>query len=348
MPAILRPLLLLLVLGLSGRAEAAGADWSRLTQPWPDPATLGDIPGVPVSWPSSSPFVPEDIGRGADDPPTMAQGRLYLPPGPHAAHSVPAVVLVHGSGGVLPTRELTYGPQLARMGVAALVVDTFGARRDRGTDYLERIINITETMILADAYSALRFLAQRPEIDARHIVLTGFSYGAMATMYALYAQIADKLAPPGLRFAGHVAFYGPCVARAENSRTTGAPLVMLYGDKDELISPQRCAELAADLRAGGSRVDAIVYPGAVHQWDGNFGARPIGKNLSGCSFTVERDGTVRDRNTGLAMTGSLSRETILGLCTLGASPYPIARDDATRARSNIDWGRFLAAVFSAR
>jgi len=44
------------------------------------------------------------------------------------------VVLLHGSGGVLASRELTYAPQLARMGVAALVVDSFGARRDRGTE----------------------------------------------------------------------------------------------------------------------------------------------------------------------------------------------------------------------
>src|SRR5207248_6258209 len=116
--------------------------------------------------------------------------------GGHPPRSVPAVVLLHGSGGILPSRELTYAPQLARMGVAALVVDSFGARRERGTEFLERVLNITETMMLADAYSALRFLASRPEIDPKRIVLTGFSYGAMATMYALYAQVAHQLAPP--------------------------------------------------------------------------------------------------------------------------------------------------------
>src|SRR5204863_1685436 len=176
--------------------------------------------------PRRSPLAIEDIGGDPDDaPPTTALGRFYLPPGPHAARSVPAVVLLHGSGGVLASRELTYAPQLARMGVAALVVDSFGARRDRGTEFIERVLNITETMMLADSYAGLAFLAARPEIDPRRVVLTGFSYGAMATMYALFAQVADKLAPPGSRFAGHVAFYGPCIARFENSRTTGAPLL---------------------------------------------------------------------------------------------------------------------------
>ena len=73
-------------------------------------------PGVEVSWASHSPFTPADIGAGAEeDPPTAALGRLYLPPGTHPPRSVPAVMLLHGSGGVLP-RELTYAPQLARMG----------------------------------------------------------------------------------------------------------------------------------------------------------------------------------------------------------------------------------------
>jgi dienelactone hydrolase len=326
---------------------ASPVNWARLSGPWPDPASLGDAPGIAVTWPSSSPFAPDDIGHGPrDDPPTTAIGRLYLPPGAHPPHSVPAVVLLHGSGGVLSTRELTYAPQLARLGVATLVVDSFAARRERGTAFIERILNITETMMLADAYSGLAYLAARPEIDRHRIVLTGFSYGAMAAMYGLYAQIADRLAPDGLRFAGHVAFYGPCIARFADSRTTGAPLLMLIGGADEITDQRRCAEVAGDLRAGGSRVETVVYPGAVHQWDGAFERRPIGRNLAGCALWVERDGTIRDRRTGLAMTGPFSRKIILGLCTLFAGPYPIGRDDGVRAQATADWGRFLAAVFA--
>jgi acetyl esterase/lipase len=208
------------------------------------------------------------------------------------------------------------------------------------------VLNITETMMLADAYSGLAFLATRPEIDPQRVVVTGFSYGAMAAMYALYAQIADQLAPDGPRFAGHVAFYGPCIAHFEDRSTTGAPLLMLLGGDDEITDEQRCAEIADDFRAGGSRVETIVYAGAVHQWDGAFDRRPIGRNLRYCSLRVERDGTIRDLHTGLAMTGPLSRKIILGLCTLFAGPYPIGRDDQVRALSSADWGRFLAKIFA--
>src|SRR6185312_2952604 len=212
-----------------------------------------------VTFPSASPFSPADFGPpggGAlPGPPTTGIANFYLPANTRPDHSTPAVVMLHGAAGMLPERGDTYGRQLASMGVAVMAVDTFGARRDFATSFTERLIEITETMMVTDAYAALRYLAFRPEIDPSRVVLAGFSYGGMSTLYALQAQIADRLAPPGLRFAGHVAFYAPCIARFEYKRTTGAPLLMLYGAKDELIRPERCEEVAADMRAGGSQVE---------------------------------------------------------------------------------------------
>jgi dienelactone hydrolase len=109
------------------------------------------------------------------------------------------------------------------------------------------VLNITETMFVADTYAALAYLATQPEIDRRRVALAGFSYGGMATEYAMYAQMAEALAPNGLRFAGHVSYYTPCIARFADSRTTGAPLLMLHGAEDELFQPDRCAQLADDL-----------------------------------------------------------------------------------------------------
>ncbi len=343
LPAALGVTLAMLAAGPAGAAET-GQLAHRLTEPWPAASGGAAVAGEAVRFPSSSPYTPADLGRGPeDDPPTEAQGALFLPPGPHAAHSLPAVVLLHGAGGIIANRELAYGAQLAAMGIAALAVDSFGARGGAGMGFTERLMAITETMLVADAYAGLRYLAERPEIDGKRVVLTGFSYGAMATTYALYAQLADRLAAAGLRFAGHVAFYGPCIARFDDSRTTGAPLLMLQGAEDVLTDPARCEATAAALRRGGSAVEILRYPGAVHQWDGFFARRLIGHDLSACDFAVERSGVVRDRRTGLAMSGPFFRKLILALCVGG--PYPIGRDDAVRAESTRDWGRFLAKVF---
>jgi dienelactone hydrolase len=312
--------------------------------PWPDPAHTGAVTVEHVTFPSSSPFGPSDIGR-PDTPAATAQASLYLPPNARPDGATPAVVMLHGAAGNIAERGATYGPQLASMGVAVLVIDTFGSRPDLGGSFDQRLLNITETMFVADAYAGLRYLASRPEIDRAHVVLAGFSYGGMATTYALYAQMADHLVPPDLRFAGHVAFYGPCIARFDDSRTTGAPLLMLYGASDELIRPDRCARVADDLRASGSTVTIKSYAGAVHQWDGGLPRMMIGHNLAACSFRVDRDGRIHDAGTGIVMAGPVTRRALLLLCVAG-KPYPIGRDDAVRAQSNRDFGRFLQEVFS--
>ncbi len=287
---------------------AARATAPRIVDPWPDPGSVSGIRTEHIVFASSDPFVPLDFGRAHV---RSVGAQLFLPRGASLQHRVPAVVLLHGSVGDADERARIYGPPLAAMGIVVVVVETFASRRDLGTGFFERILNITELMFVADAYGALRYLATRPEIDPNHVVLAGFSYGGMAATYALYAEVADKLAPRGLGFAGHVAFYAPCIARFADSRSTGAPLLMMYGAEDQLVRADRCKEVANDLRAGGSEVEIISYPGTVHQWDGYRPLGVIGRQLAACRFRVGRDGTVRDERTHLSMNRPFLRKMIL-------------------------------------
>jgi len=331
-----------LALLLAAGPVCAAAD---LLAPWPEGAALGGIDAEAVTFASHSPFSLADVGgRAGLDPPTEAVGTLYLPAAIGAP--VPAVILLHGASGVRGMREQTYGRQLAALGIAALVIDAFALRRHMGRGFVERILNITETMLVADAYAGLRYLAARPEIDAERVVMMGFSYGGMASVIAAYAQVAALFAADGERFAGHVSFYGPCIARFEDPRTTGAPVLMLYGDQDQIMNADRCAEIATDLERGGSAAEVIVYPGARHQWDGS---RTVPwrapRHLADCAVTVDADGDVHDDRTHLPMIGPTTRRIILGLCSDGDG-YLVARDDAVRERSNRDLGAFLQPLFT--
>ena len=314
---------------------------SALDARWPEPGAVHDVAPIEVSLASSDPFTPADIGRSRS---RDVRALLYLPPGASPLHKVPAVVLLHGSVGNYEERGYRYGLPLAELGVAVLVVETYASRTDLATSFIGRALHITETMFDADAYAGLKALSARADIDAAHIALIGFSYGGMATTYALYDTIAARLAPHGSRFAAHVAYYAPCVARFADSRTTGAPLLMLYGGQDQLIHADRCAEVAADLRRGGSAVTVIDYPEAVHQWDGEMMPRLIGRHLADCDFRVDRSGMVRDAASGIAMSNPLLRGAVLALCT-GSRPWPIGRNTAVIARSNRDLLGFLSKAF---
>jgi dienelactone hydrolase len=341
------PLAALCLLCIAAPAWSA----SLLDDPWPMPA-IDEESGVEVAIASYSPFVLEDVGRKSSfNPPRQVAARLYLPEGASPPRKVPAVVMLHGASGIIQARERVYGPQYAAMGVAALVVDSFGSRRDLATSYIDRMLKITETTMVADAYAALQFLAARPEVDARRVALAGFSYGAMATVLAAYEQVASRFAPNGARFAAHVSYYGPCLARFANNRATGAPILMLMGELDLVLDRKRCAETADELRHGGARVVEIVYPGAYHQWDGEAGApgAPVRRanNMAPCRFVVERDNTVRDARSGIEMSNGFFRKMILGLCNDEAG-FLLQRDPAVRDRSNRDVGKFLADAFALR
>lgn len=334
------------LIGILAAAAGAAAAETRvpLLGPWPNGSAIEKIEGQEVAYPSASPFSPAEFADLAAAPRVTARATLFLPPGRHKAGALPAVIMLHGSGGVLSAREMTYGRQFAAMGIAALVVDAFAARRELALGFIDRLLNITESMLIADAYAGLRYFAERhPAVDPGRVALVGFSYGAMASMYAMNARVAEQLGH-GRRFAGHIAFYGPCIARFSDPRTTGAPLLYLYGTADILIDRARCEDFAADLRKGGSAVEIVAYQGAPHQWDGGWSRRTIGRTMHGCRLRVERDGTVRDLNTLLPMSTPFLRKIILGLCASGP-PYPIGADEAVRAQSNRDVGRFLARAF---
>jgi len=320
--------------------------WAKalIPDPWPQISPSG---GESVEIDSFSPFVPSAIDK--DAPKAKAKLTWYAPQGASPANKAPAVVLLHGAGGVSYARENTYAAQLASMGIGAMVVDVFSARRDLATSFVDRVIEITETMALADAYATLAWLKARPEIDGARVALWGFSYGAMSSVFAANAAIADRFANlyglGATRFGAHIAFYGPCITEFDNPRTTGAPVLLAWGSGDELIDAERCQALAGQLRQGGSTVRTMIFEGAAHQWDGGWsGSRRIGRQLNDCRFRVSRDLEVRSGLLGVGMSDALTRKVMLALC-VGSDGYVISADEKVRAKSNRLVGEFLSGVF---
>ncbi len=304
----------------------------------PPPAA---IEGTTVRFPSANPFTLADAG--SDPPPIDAIGQLFLPPG--SSGPVPAVVLLHGAGGVGWARELTYARQLAANGWAALVVDVFGARVEPGTGFTARLLNVTEAMFLADAYAALRFLDAHPAVDGDRVALVGFSYGGMVATYALHAQVQALYAKRRERFRAHAAFYAPCIASFANRRTTGAPFLMLYGTDDAIVDPARCEATLADLEVGGSATSLEVYAGAAHRWDSGPRNWQAPRGLARCRFRVAADGTVHDERTYLPLDGYLARALALAWCA-DDDGYRIRGDAAIKARSDARLEAFLEAAFA--
>ncbi|XWN31990.1 MAG: dienelactone hydrolase family protein [Devosia sp.] len=301
---------------------------------WPS----ASIRGERVAVASTSPFGLADVGS-ENVPAIDADVTFYPALGASAEAPAPAVILLHGAGGVSRAREGRYAQELAAQGVAVAVIDIFRARDGGG--FIQRLIAVTETMALADAFATLAYLDGRPDVDASRVALMGFSYGGMSSIYAAYRQVVDVF-DPSAPFAAHVSFYGPCVARFDDPTTTGAPILKLWGDRDQIMDPVACATLVEDLERGGSDVGVERYD-AMHRWDGGNRRWRAPAHIADCRFTVGTDGTVRDENSFFTMTGPAMRATILALCA-NRDGYLIGADEAVRRRSNAALAAFLNPI----
>lgn len=240
---------------------------------------------------------------------------------------------MQGLGGPKDHRERAYGAFLAERGYIAVVPDSFAGRSIRWRFDDIRALFLTESMMLADAFAALRYLAGRPDVDPRRVFIIGFSYGGMISVLTAYRQLADLFLPGGPRFAGHVSYYGCSIPRLEDPRTTGSPVLMLLARRDRNVCPERSEQIAADLQIGGSPTHLETFD-AYHQWDGDdVKARHVLFNLRRCRMHLDRRNEVFDECTGLRMRGMVSRAVLIAM-SVDPKGYTIQQDLETQRVSD--------------
>jgi dienelactone hydrolase len=247
------------------------------------------------------------MDRNRQRPPAMALGQLMMPPG--AATKVPALLLVHGSGGVYPALADFWGKRLNDQGVAVFIVDIFGARGVSSTADDQSLVPFSAD--IADSFAALRLLASHPRIDRDRIAIMGFSRGGTAAWRTAVNRIAAGLGDDGLRFAAHVPVYaGGCAGITSVTVRAGvfgpAPMLWIHGDEDDYTYATDCQDFAQRIRAAGTPTEFVLLPGARHKFDADDGRRHqlpfVQKTRQGCPLEFDVDAmTFRDRRSGAAI-----------------------------------------------
>lgn len=198
--------------------------------------------------------------RGA---PVVVAGELRIPrPG---TERLPAVVLIHGSGGVAGYVD-DWVTRLNAIGVATFVVDSYTARGL--TSISDDHGKLGSLVMMVDAYRALAVLARHPRIDPRRIALMGFSFGGQAVLSSTMRRFADAYAPPGVRFATFVALYPVCTTTyLHDDLVVDAPIRIFHGTADDLAPIAACRAYVERLRKAGRDATLTEYPGARHVFD---------------------------------------------------------------------------------
>lgn len=140
--------------------------------------------------------------------------KLFVPTLADGPRPLPAVLVLHGSGGLFqlpeagdspcsPTLEPQFdrwGRRLAELGHVVLLPASFDARGFcdwyADTDRIPADFDDDRERLVGrvyDADAATRFLCTRPEVDCDRLGLLGFSNGASAALLSLHWQLARAL-----------------------------------------------------------------------------------------------------------------------------------------------------------
>jgi dienelactone hydrolase len=215
---------------------------------------------------------------------TTLTGELKLPDGPGP---FPAVVLMHGCGGVGNAEQGWVAP-LKTAGYATFVVDSFTGRGL--TEVCTNSRSLLSVQRLPDTYGALRLLATHPRLDARRIALMGFSHGGSLTLASATAWAKDVFGVEAhAAFRAFLPFYPGCYIDYPERRAISAPLRIHIGDLDDWTPAAPCRQLVDTLKVAGFDADITVYAGAHHSFD-NIGRRitwlPRVDSGAGCRFVA--------------------------------------------------------------
>ena len=190
-------------------------------------------------------------------------GALRLP---KVGEKLPAVVLLHGAGGVGASNSYveTWANVLNAAGFATFTVDSYTGRGVYSFADVGKVPAITR---INDANRALQAIAKHPSVDPSRVVLMGFSHGSQAALYGNTERFQQLYGSSDLQYAAYISVYGICVTSFRGDEGLTKPLLMLHGTADDWLPISKCREYAARLQKAGKKVNLIEYPDAHHAFD---------------------------------------------------------------------------------
>lgn len=238
--------------------------------------------------------------------PSTIAGELRIPRA--GTERVPAVVFLHGSGGVGLWLE-HWSQEFLGMGIATFIMDSFAGRGIVNTNNVDTggQAQLGRLAMIVDAYRALELLARHPRIDPSRIAVMGFSRGGQSALYASVRRFQRMHGPTGLEFAAYIPFYAACgTTYREDGEISDRPIQIHHGAADDYVPVAPCRPYVARLHSAGKNVELIEYPNAHHVFD-NPGFKTAVKaarseTTRNCTLHEDQNGRIVNSRTGQPFT----------------------------------------------
>jgi len=257
---------------------------------------------------------------------------------------VGAIIFVHGSGGWRKKHE-RWLQAFYDMGVATFRLDAFEPREVSST--VGSQIDVTSSMMTADAYNALKLLSTHPKIDKQRIGIMGSSKGGTVALVSAWEPVRKAMIDGKLKFAFHIALYPFCYG-FERVQMTGAPILTLIGEKDDWTPAVTCVELTNSLKSAGYDADIILYPNTYHNFDSDTDLAYLGRalNTTKCRAIIKSNGLAIETTSGLRMDQPDQLKKVWESCA--KKGVHLGKNSIAKEKSMDEVKKFVTTVFKLK
>ncbi len=179
--------------------------------------------------------------------------------------SHPAVLVIHGAGGPGGGwRDSGIVRALTTAGYSVFVPHYFDAagpwdNSGAGEKFYSYIRTVTD---------AVRYAGQQPGIRPDGVALVGYSLGGILVLAVAEETISHPPPQPVPPIKAVVENYGKMPEFAAGRMTTMPPVLILHGEKDELVPVSEAYTVEKVLKAKSVPYEMKIYPGQGHGFRG--------------------------------------------------------------------------------
>jgi len=172
-----------------------------------------------------------------------------------ASGSGPGVVVIQEWWGLVPHIE-DLVERFAKEGFTAVAPDLYHGKTTKSPDEAGKMLmELDIERADREIAGAGEFLLQRPECSSKTYGVVGFCMGGALAQYAATKQP---------KVGAAASFYGGFKKVPLQWSELRAPLLLIYGEKDQGVPAAQGRELGERLKELGKDVQVVTYPNADH------------------------------------------------------------------------------------
>jgi carboxymethylenebutenolidase len=195
----------------------------------------------------------KSVSYKSDD--DTVQALLYTPPG---KGPFPALIVVHEYWG-LNDWVKDQASKLADQGYEALAIDLYRGKVATTPDMAHELMRgVPEDRAKRDLHAAFEFLQSQPNVNKNRVGSIGWCMGGG---YSLDVALEEPT------LAADVINYGHLVTDADSIKKIDAPVLGLFGAKDQGITPDDVHKFEAAMKQQGKKVEIKIYDDAGHAFE---------------------------------------------------------------------------------